>query len=353
MANNPFNRTLINARERPLSSDVNRAASDADRAIREFLAKFYTGLGATTPPTGFIGNGFRVVPTSPASMSLVAKAGLGFFYDASVASDVSGISGVNDLSVYKPMILNSDLTFTLPAAPGAPNSRYDLLEVKMNRNVGDPTSRDVFNPMTGVFDPTLVNKTLFWDYDGLYGSVNAPANSTAPISLKVGVAGNPPTAPSVSPGYVGVGLILVGSAVASVDADKIVSTRPLLVPGQNLTVSARLYSAPPLYATTVLEALHAPPGVQASVVWKSSGPLTLDVYIISGTPTGIPVFVIPGATFSTPPALVSIDAPMQADLVSVNANPPIKVGIGQTVAKASIVIPTAPAYVNLFASLNG
>jgi hypothetical protein len=245
-----------------------------------------------------------------------------------------------------------------PAAPGAPNSRYDLLEVKMNRNVGDPTSRDVFNPLTGVFDPTLVNKTLFWDYDGLYGTVNAPNNSTAPISLKVGVADNPPTwPPSVSPGYVGLAIALVGSApIASVDADKIVSTRPLLIPGQNLNISARLKSLQPLYSTIILEALHAPPGVFTSAVWKSSGPLTVDFYVISGTPAGVPIITAPGIAFSAPPSLVTVDAPMQADLAGVNASPAIKVGIGQLAAKASFTISTTPgndAYANIFASLNG
>lgn len=373
MANQPFNRTIINTRERPLSSDLNRQASDSDRAIRDVLMNIYTGRGAVypdgpgTPPTGFIGEAFKLRPASPASMILTIKKGMGFLYNALTQADINGIGGLNDLSSWKPAVLNADFPITISAAPSAPNSRYDLLEVATNRLIGDSTSRDVLNPSTGVFEPNLVNKTLYWDYDGTYGTVNAPAPSTAPISLKVGVAGNPPTPPSGTAGYTPLAIVLIDSApVSAIDSNKILDQRNMLFSGGVLSVGLRVRSLSP-YTSLVLESLQAPPGIFASALWTgySGGVLSYTVYVFSGNPTGFPTvvtqsvrnsFANPSSVLPTIPALVSIDAPGQTALAGVNANPAIKVAIGQTALQFSVSAVTAPtddAVINHIISLNG
>jgi len=81
--------------------------------------------------------------------------------------------------------------------------------------------------------------------------------------------------------------------------------------------------------------------------------ISADIYIISGTPSGNPIaYVSAGGQ----PSIVAIDAPMQAALAGVNANPPVKVAIGQLAVKVSVVMlyPGAnDAYTTALVSLNG
>lgn len=345
MANNSFDRTIINARERPMSSDINRLVSESDRALREVLTRLYQSRaaiypdGAGTPISGFLGDGFGVRPTSPVSLSVLVKSGIGFLYDPVTASDLGGISNVNDLSVWKPMVLNNDVTIALASAPMAPNSRYDIVEVRTNRLVGEPSSRDVLNPTTGVFDPTFVNKSLLWSVDASVGSVVDPALSTAALSLKTGLPGNLPTVPSPTPGYTQLARILVGPSVASVDADAIRRDRRLLLPGSLLQVAALITGISPYNAVTTTS-LFAPPSVVATAVWTGN---------VGGTAIAFDFYVMPGASPSTmyPVASfmgnltlfqtqVTVDAPLQAILAGVNASPPIKVAIGQKLWKIGL-----------------
>jgi len=89
MADNPFDRTVINVRERPISSDINQAQSQIDRTLRFYLQEMLRPRSSATneqpgpPVSGFFGNGFAVREDSPAGLFVVVGAGLGFYDDAS------------------------------------------------------------------------------------------------------------------------------------------------------------------------------------------------------------------------------------------------------------------------------
>jgi len=142
MANNPFDRVIINSRERPVSSDINQAQSQIDRTLRFYLDQFFgsrasfTDPKAGTPINGFIGNGFRAEQDNPAGLTVVVPLGLGFKTDAAdTPSAIGGIPGVDDLSRYKPLLLLSDATIATPA-PDPTNPRIDIIEVNINRITG-------------------------------------------------------------------------------------------------------------------------------------------------------------------------------------------------------------------------
>src|SRR5574337_192482 len=138
-------------------------------------------------------------------MSVLLKAGIGFLDAPSdVPTSVGGIVGADDLSPYKPLPLNADMAIAIDAAPSAGNERIDIIEVKQDRRVENPLSRDVLNTGTGLFVPTLVNKTLAFSLDGRNGRVVSPSNSTTGVGYKVGVAAAVGTAlaPATTSGYV-------------------------------------------------------------------------------------------------------------------------------------------------------
>lgn len=272
MADKPYDRTIINERERPLSSDINQAQSQLDRAQRFMLERL---LGARTsdasqllaPVTGFIGDAFQVVPDSPIGLVVDIKAGLGFIYDpADVPVAIDTIVGLDDRQGYKPVLLLADATFAVPAAPGGADDRTDIVEVKVGRRTENPLSRDVLDLTSGQFVPTSVDKTLAFSHDGKTGTVNAPAASTAELSYKVGVAGTPGAVPATTAGYVKIAEIFVDTSVATIDADVIRDTRRLLYPGGvmpvRMSVRKEWNAGSPI--GTLFEKV-APPGVEMSV----------------------------------------------------------------------------------------
>jgi hypothetical protein len=348
MANDVFDREIINVRERPLSSDINLLASQMDRTLRDLLLQAYLGRvsvasdASAAPIGGFIGDSLKVRPVSPVALKISVTKGLGFIYDIAQDSDIDGVSSLNDLSQWKPVVLMANAEVVLSAAPTAPNSRYDIIEMRVNRVRGESTSRDVLNPLTGKFEPGTVNKNLGWTLDGSIGTVVSPANSTAALSVKFGVAGNPPTEPSVSPGYTKIGRVLVGSAVASVDADMMQDTRRILVPHDMIPVSTRFTLPnvnPPVPVTSVI---RTPPGIVVAIVGREATTRKeADLYIFPGgaLTTLLPSVVaslgyVSGlnqatAMFATPTA-VTVDSTLQTELAGSNASPQVKVAIGQT-----------------------
>jgi hypothetical protein len=166
MADKPFDREVINVRERPLSSDVDLIGSYADQAIRETLRQIYSKRTSFSDPTnvpspsGFIGSAFAPRAAAVPAMTVTVKAGLGFIDNpADVPFTVGGVSGVNDLSPFKPLTLTADEVITVPAADPV-NPRIDIIEVQYDRRLQDASSRDILNPITGIFAPGAVNKTL-------------------------------------------------------------------------------------------------------------------------------------------------------------------------------------------------
>lgn len=277
--NNPFDRTVLNLREKPISSDINQAQAQLDNAMRTVASKLFAKRTAPTSGggeafaagTGFQADGFRVTPASPASMVLTVTAGIGFQdVPADVPSAISGIVGLDDLCSYKPLVLVSPVTFTVPAAPGA-NSRIDIIEVRANRQVGNPTSRLVLNS-SGAFAPATVNKALSFALDGSTGFVADPANSTQAISYKTGTVAASPAVPATTPGYVKIAEVVVGTSVVTITGSALVDRRPLLYPGGVTLASIRYQLLWNAGAPTVaIRRIAGPPGMVVTVDTKNHG----------------------------------------------------------------------------------
>lgn len=239
MSNAPFDRVVINPREKPLSEDIDRAQSQLDRSLRLLVEQLFsetTGIAND----GFLQGGFKVVEQSPLGMFVRVKRGLGFMSQGDqVASNINGVSGLDDRHAYKPMVLNGDVVFTVPVAPVAPNTRIDIIEVKASFLVGDPSTRQVLNETSGQFEPDSVNKTLSHILDTQTGTVVSPAPSTQALSYKQGVVANPGLAPATTSGYIKIAEIAVGSSVASIGNGDITDFRALLInnPFANIELS--------------------------------------------------------------------------------------------------------------------
>jgi hypothetical protein len=226
MANGPFDRTILNPREKPLSSDINQAESQLDRSLRFFVETLFADGDTGALRDGFINRSLLVEATSPTSLSVVVRRGLGFQIDASAAANaIGGVVGLDDLSSYKPVPLLADATFTVPAAPTAPDTRIDIIEVKASALATDPSTRQVLNITSGAFEPGVVNKILTWLLDSRVATVVSPANSTQPLSYKQGVAANPGTLPPTTVGYIKLCEIAVGSDVTFIAAADLTDSR--------------------------------------------------------------------------------------------------------------------------------
>ncbi len=224
MTNRPYDRTVINPLEKPLADDINQAETNFDHMMRFFSAALFRSADGVNVD-GFLANGFKVVAKSVPDLSVQVKAGLGFQDQVTTEIAIGGIIGLNDLEKCKPIPLLSDLEFAVPASPAAPNTRIDIIEVRADRLLTDPSARQVFSEGLGQFIPGTVLKTLQWALDERAGFANAPANSTQPLSYKIGVEGNPGAAPVVTGGYIKIAEILVGSDVVLIDDANITDFR--------------------------------------------------------------------------------------------------------------------------------
>lgn len=274
VAGNPFDREVINTRERPLSSDVNLVGSYADQAVKYFLEQHYGRRTSTTDPTsqgagtGFIGDALRPRAASSPAMTVELAAGLGFIDDAAlIASSVGGVSGVDDLSRLRTLVLTATETLVVPAADPT-NPRIDIIEVAARQDLADSTSRHILNPSTGVFAPSNVFKTLTHVLDGQTGTVAAGSDSVTPIGYKTGTPAGSPSAPATTTGYVKIAEVLVGAAVSSIDNDVIKDLRaPLWVHGMaEVIVRGRFVLSTD---TITVDMVSAPPGVR--VGFRSDG----------------------------------------------------------------------------------
>ena len=303
MANQTFDSVILNQLERPLSSDLNAAQSDAHRDLRDFLNRAYARAFSAVDSTGvqvagFVGDSHRVVPPSPAALAVSITPGLGFAANPSPTANVGGVLGLNDLSPYSPIVLSQAQPVTLTPAPGAGFARVDLIQVKVNRRLTDVTSRDIFNPGTLTFGPVNVAKTMSFDSFGDLQTVVAPAVGSAGIVYKQGVqfayavADDFLTAPlpAVDPGYLPLAYINVTPAMAAVAASNIRDARPLLL-GDN--ASAVFDAFVTVLGTVTVPAgriaqvsqLNRPSGLQLAVTRDAGATQGYDVYVFLGTPS--------------------------------------------------------------------
>lgn len=273
----PFDHTNIGLRERPVSADFNQMQSQLYRTMRELVRMAHGGRAGLTSAAmqskaGFFGDGLRVVPASPTAMSVVVGSGIGFTFDASdVPSDIGSpdLESVDDLSPFKPAALVSPVTFAVPAAPSAGNSRIDIIEVKNDRRLENSVPRRQLDVTTRSYLDRNFYKTLAYALDGRTGIVTSPASSAAGLSYKIGTAGTPGVAPATTTGYTKIAEINVLDTTTTIDGSCIVDRRPMLVPGgvgrASIAFQIQWNSGAPI--VTVNE-MCAPPGMFLSVDTK-------------------------------------------------------------------------------------
>ena len=124
----PFDTKILAPAKKPTTDDINQGFSAERGALSFFYEQLLRGrLNAGTDvgglQTGFIGEGFKVRPTSPASMTVTVTAGLGWFYDPTdplvIAQDITGLryQGTNDASPFRPLVLGEAVELTSPIDP--------------------------------------------------------------------------------------------------------------------------------------------------------------------------------------------------------------------------------------------
>ena len=287
MSDKPYDRQIVNLRERPLSSSVNQAESYADQSARYLQRKTHDLRASTVDPlsggptTGFLGAGYMVIPTAPASMVVTIKEGTGFYdLPADCPADIDGVSRLDDLERYKPMVLLADETVTLTAADPI-QARTDIIEICVDRRREDTVARDILDPATGVFGSAPVLETLGWSHDGRQSAVVDPAPSTAGIGYKEGIPGG--AVPVVTAGYVKIAEIPVAAAAVTIVAGGVLDTRPLLFTGGVANIGVNLpldWNGGGGFALVMVD-LHAPPGVQVAL-WADPGNSWVGIYIVGG-----------------------------------------------------------------------
>jgi hypothetical protein len=382
MANQPFDTTIINPLERPKSSDINAAQSEIHRDLRDYLFRAYAmsdgaDVVTATAQTGFVGRGFVVEPTSPASMDLTIAQGIGFQATNDTTSAVGGVVGLNDLSYYKPLLLSGSHVVTVPTAPVAVFCRRDLIEVRYNRALTDATLSDVYSTASGVFTSQTINKTMTFDLvnDAVQyipaGSATAP---TASIVYRSGVLVahdtdadflNAPI-PSTDSGYVAIAVVNVGPSLTAVTAGHIADWRPLLsadkrfeVVGSATLGGGNITTAPYSSPTITNLNLRAPAGVRACLshpvaVGGAQNEYTLTVVGLPNTANITGFFTTANIlsqsnseTFGFPLSVatlsrstnVIVDADSRIKFLdSAQTSPPISVAVGQPVQQIQFAL---------------
>lgn len=323
----PFDMKVLAPAKKPTTDDINQGFSADRRALSFFYeqllrSRLNAGSDAGGLKTGFIGEGFKVRPTSPASMTVTVTAGLGWFYDPTdplvIAQDITGLryQGVNDASAYRPLVLGEAVELLVPAAPAVGNSRYDIIEVRPKRELQDYSPELRYDDAVGDWRPLGGASILSYSSSQAeVGSVATPVLSTAPVSYVKGVAAPTGTQvePPTTPGYVKIARILVAEGVTSIDASVICNRRPLVFPNGVGFVSGRgtIRSQRGQLTRPSLTNVIAPPGVQvflfdANLVDPFTG------YLISptiGVLTGAPLTYFTGGCELVNPVLSSPPTP--------------------------------------------
>lgn len=328
MANSIFDQTILNPRERPLTSDINQLQSQLYRTVREMYRQQFKRQNAANgtgfAQTGFIGDSFQVEADSPASLTVYVRSGIGFIEDsAGNATDINSITGLDDLCPYKPVALDSNQALTVPT-PDPADPRIDIIEVKYDRRAENPLSRDIFTSSSPWnFVATLVNKTLAWILQG-----RVSTNGSAAINYKTGTPAAVPVAPSTTAGYIKIGEVYVPAAAASVAVLR--DTRKILSPYGRAHCRLAL-SIPNTATAPTITTMSATPGVRAYVKNVLAG--AFFVYILpGGTPANV---VVSGVGNLTPtPLAICVD--------------PASIGTLSGGEIAGLATNTAPAFANGF-----
>ncbi len=282
IGDNPFDVEMINVRERPLSSDVNQQSS-LDAATMRFVLQNMLGFRSLSVagngsqlPVGAVGDGFKVDPGS--GMHVQLRAGLHLFDGTSdVPTNINGCLNLNDTQPLKPGVLTGVESITVPTADPT-NPRWDIVEVKYSRQVINPQSRGILNLGTGVFDPTLVDKTMSFNLSGL-----STVNGAGPINYKTGTPAGSPAVPSTDAGYVRIGRVYVPAAAGSITSDLIIDDRRLLAPGGALRFAGSAKINHSTFAFQNVQLTACPPGCDIAI-FTYSGSSTVGIQIVGPFP---------------------------------------------------------------------
>lgn len=278
MANKPFDREIINVRERPFSSDINLSETYSDLALRDVIksifsqrASFFDSTSELSAQACFWGSSLKVTPAEGFAMSVIVSKGIGFVRgDSDPEIDIGSVLGLNDFSTLKPIPLSSNMLIGIDSVePGF--KQTSIIEVKADHFNTDLTSREVFDGVG--FSPSIVRKTFSWSLDGRLGVVASPlSDSTAAISLKKGfktLLAGAEVIPQTTPGYTKIAEILVRDTDTSLTSFNIRDTRKTAAPYGQVVVSGRarlknatiVSSLPSSLYAEILE-VNAPPGIE-------------------------------------------------------------------------------------------
>lgn len=190
------------------------------------------GYIGTTAPVGFLGSSFAVVPTS--GMNVAVSPGLALL--SAVAGAEANILGANypyfNDDAQRLLEMSQALTVEVDAAPAPGNSRIDIIQVAHKRVVTNET-RSVYNTASRSFSDLSINKNVAQDAYTNSERVVSPANGTAALVYKVGVAAatGAEVAPAVDTGYVKVAEVRVVGGLVSLTPKEVVDFRNVLFPG--------------------------------------------------------------------------------------------------------------------------
>jgi len=291
--NNAFDRTILNPKERPLSSDLNQHFSQVDLMIKEIMRGFFlphsqfanqAGVSSFTPRSGFIGDSFFV--TTNGSANVFVQPGLGFIFGAlGSATPIDAVAGLLDLANFYPVYMPAALTIPIPA-PGAGNERYDIIEVKLDVRRQDSASRDFYDPVAEIYSPQLVFKTLSYVLDSTrYGTVTSPSSSTAGISLKKGTAATIGSAlpPATTAGYTRLAIVYSSGASPAINQNNVQDRRRLLWPDNAASIAFKVLQVPGAPdAVTFYDYPVAPAGVRLAARSLAPSGGQMRFYIFAG-----------------------------------------------------------------------
>lgn len=242
----PLDQEVFNTLEKPSSSDWNRVGDAASYALREVVnslllrrlgASSGGGYTASHNDYGFLADGF-FAEAGVINLSVSLRAGIGFYRDAAdvptnITAGPAGVSGVDDLSELKPLILTADKTVSLAGIPDPTNPRWVLVEARYDRRLGDYQSKFLLNPTTGVFTPNSVPKALTWELD----SAVVMADASTAINLVIGTAAATPTRPNPTTGYMPIAYVYLPANATAVDSIAyVLDCRKMLMPSGIISI---------------------------------------------------------------------------------------------------------------------
>lgn len=288
MSDKPFDRVVAYDLAVLRHEHINRQASQVDTTFRELIRQLIvrrsgnfgdSSFSATAVSRqGFFNAAFR--PTWSGGMNVQLFAGVGFLLSAAppTETDIDSVSGLDDMSVLKPVVLTEHVTVAVPTSGALP--RIDLIEVTFARRRSDSESLSYLSdPTTGTLSTAGFLTNFGWGLSSSdLGYVSAPSNSTAYIGYKQGVENASPSAPSVTSGYTALCYIYVPAGLTTMANQYIYDRRPLIDPG---TVRVTLTKDAGTGGGLTLHTLDAPPGVEVRVVEDTGTTCAFTVYVLA------------------------------------------------------------------------